>query len=150
MKSTIAIILLALVSFTVCAGELWILLESQELNNQFAKHLKEQGVNVRLGEGGKIFYSINQRNKVNRLAKEFIGNDIPSDRATTFTNPEAKNIFISKLKELGVPYVIKVRNGADWVVWADGYIKEVLIARKAIELFNNKEREAWLNGRGKL
>ncbi len=150
MKSIIAIVLLTLVSVTAYAGELWILLESPELNNQFIANLKEQGVGVRLGKDRKIYYSINQRDKVKQLANELIVNDLPSGRATTFTNPEAKKIFASKLKELGVPYVIKVRNGADWVVWADGYNKEVLIAREALELFNKKERETWLNGRGKL
>jgi hypothetical protein len=74
---------------------------------------------------------------------------IPSHRSVFFNNTSTNQAFIKKLEELGVPYVVKQRNGAQWVVWESGHDEAVASARAAGEAEAEKQREAWLNGQSK-
>ena len=132
------------------ADDDWIRLANPELNNKFVAQLQRQGIAARLEGGGKIFYPASKQDAVTWLAKEFISNDLPSQRSISFGNPSTGNAFIAKLEDLGVPYVVKRRYGAQWVVWEPGHEEAVASARAAADSEAEKQREAWLNGRGKL
>ena len=141
---------LAVLSTCAVAADEWIRLVHPELNSQFVAQLQSQGIAARLVDDGKIFYPASKQAAVTWLAKEFISNDLPSQRSISFSNPSTSHAFTTKLQELGVPYVVKQRHGAQWVVWESGHEEAVASARAAGEAEAEKQREAWLNGRGKL
>ena len=137
-KITINLFLLLVLSFNVYSFENNIKLADPEQSKLLLTALKENNIPHRIDDQQKIYYDSKYRNKVSKLVRETVSNDIPSGTSLSYGSKSDHEYFISLLKKENIHYVIKHRHGQNWVIWNQSDSRKIEEIKKQVSAHARK------------
>jgi len=124
-----------------------------EVQEKFIEELEAINVKYRIDEGGFVWFSLKDKEKVDQIKNMIIEKEF-NVSAITFPEDKYVRLFKSKLDNLGVDYRIHMRSGKEYISWDradDGVAKNAVKYIEAIIHKDNIQKfiESRVNSEGK-